>query len=148
VGYDYWPVQPISSLQTPVIRQMLMAALDIGAFRTIIARGLYYRNRVTPELMDYFWKPMRSDGGRKAFLHFAECLDNRDLTSISDDIGRLAIPVLIIRGMNDLYLSRLIGETLHKNIPGSRYEQVNEAGHFIMEDQPEQIVDILKRFYA
>ena len=33
VAYDFWPVQPIITMRTPIIRQLAMASLDLGAFR-------------------------------------------------------------------------------------------------------------------
>ncbi len=40
VGYDYWPVQPIITLRTPIVRQSAMATLDMGVLRPIIRRAL------------------------------------------------------------------------------------------------------------
>jgi len=71
VAYDLWPVQPITALRTPIIRQIMMSALDLGAIQFIVKRGIYHKERCTPELMDLFRKPMLKRGGRQAFLHFA-----------------------------------------------------------------------------
>jgi len=146
VAYDYWPVQPILTMRTPIIRQLAMATLDLGAFKLIVKRGIFHKGRVTPELMANFWKPMASREGRKAFLHFAESLDNRDLTEISGDLHRTQIPFLIIRGMDDVYLSGEIAQKLHREIPGSRLVEISEAGHFIQEDQPERLMEELDAF--
>jgi pimeloyl-ACP methyl ester carboxylesterase len=47
VAYDFWPVQPIIALRTPVLRLFLMASFDLGTFRLVVKRGLYYKDRVT-----------------------------------------------------------------------------------------------------
>lgn len=139
VAYDYWPVQPIISLQTPIVRQLAMAALDLGALRLIVKRGVVHKDRVTPELMAQFWKPLETREGRKAFLHFAESLDNRDLTAIAGDLRQTQVPLLILRGTEDVYLSAEIAHRLHREIPGSRLVEIPEAGHFIQVDQPERL---------
>ena len=36
VAYDYWPVQPIIAMRTPIIRQIAMASLDFGTFKIIV----------------------------------------------------------------------------------------------------------------
>jgi pimeloyl-ACP methyl ester carboxylesterase len=146
VAYDYWPVQPILTMRTPIVRQLAMATLDLGAFNLIVKRGVFHKERVTPELMAAFWKPMRTREGRKAFLHFAESLENRDLTEISGELHRTEVPFLIIRGKDDVYLSGEIAQRLHREIPGSRLVEMEEAGHFIQEDQPEQLVEVLNTF--
>ncbi len=146
VAYDFWPVQPIISMRTPIIRQLAMASLDLGAFRFIVKRGLYHSNRLSKELMDYFWYPMKTSAGRKAFLHFAHCLNNQDLLEITDEIEKLTIPVLIIRGEKDVYLSRQIADELHRNIKGSTLKLIETGGHFIQEDEPVLLADCINEF--
>ena len=147
VGHDFWPVQPIVAMRTPIIRQLAMATLDIGAFRLVVRRGLFHTERVTEELMKYFWQPMKTREGRRAFLHFADCLNNRHLVEIEDDLRRLKIPVHIIRGEADLYLSGAIAQKLHRDIPGSRLTLVKTGGHFIQEDEPELIAGEMLHFF-
>ena len=40
VAHNFWPVQPIIAMRTPIIRQLAMATLDAGALRLIVRRGL------------------------------------------------------------------------------------------------------------
>ncbi len=147
VGFDYWPVQPISTMRTPIVRQLAIASLDFGAFKLIIRRALHNPKRLTPELMQYFWKPLRTREGRKAFLHFARSLDNRELVNIGDRLRALQIPVLIVRGLSDRYLNAQISEKLNRYIPGSRLVELPNAGHFLQEDDPQGTCRILMSFY-
>ncbi len=147
VAYDYWPVQPIIAMRTPIIRQFMIAAVDLGAFQLIVKRGLYHKNLVTDELMELFMKPLKKSGGRKAFLHFAKCLNNANLMEISEDLKRLAMPVLIIRGDADPYLGAMIAERLHQEIPGSRLIRIATGGHWIQEDEPVQTAQTLIDFF-
>ncbi len=147
VGHDFWPVQPIIAMRTPIIRQLAMATLDIGAFRLVVRRGLYHKERLNDELMDLFWKPMKSRQGRRALLHFADCLNNRHLVEIEQNLQRLAIPTLIIRGDADVYLSAAISEKLQRDIPGGRLRRIATGGHFIQEDEPETVAQEMLRFF-
>ncbi|MFA7421934.1 MAG: alpha/beta hydrolase [Melioribacteraceae bacterium] len=147
VAYDFWPVQPIIAMRTPVIRQLAMATLDLGVFKLIVQRGLFNKDRVTDDLMKHFWKPMLTLEGRKAFLHFAECLDNKNLIDISDKLHKTEIPMLIIRGENDVYLSSEIARKLHSNIPTSKLVLIPNAGHFIQVDEPELVSNTILEFY-
>jgi pimeloyl-ACP methyl ester carboxylesterase len=128
------------------MRELLMAAVDLGAFELIVRRGLFHKERVTPELMEHFMKPLQSREGRKAFLHFAHCLDNRDLMEIADRLAEVNIPVLIVRGDADVYLSAGICERLHKEMPQSRLVRIPSAGHFIQEDEPEILARTILEF--
>ena len=147
VAYDHWPVQPIMAMRTPVVRQLLIAAMDIGAFALIVKRGVYHKERVTPELIDLFMKPMLKPAGRKAFLHYAKSLNNQDLIEIEKKLCELAMPVLIIRGDADHCLSAAISEKLCREIPGSLLIRIPTGGHFIQEDEPEQLVIEIKSFF-
>jgi pimeloyl-ACP methyl ester carboxylesterase len=147
VGYNFWPVQPIIAMRTPIIRELAIATLDFGTFRFIVKRGLYHKEKCTDELMKYFWKPMNTKEGRKSFLRFAQCLDNKNLTEISAKLKSLKIPSMIVRGDGDVYLSSAISEKLNSEIPGSILERISTAGHFLMEDEPEWLCERLKKFY-
>jgi len=146
VAHDFWPVQPIIAMRTPIIRQMMMAAVDAGALRLIVKRGVFHKERVTTELMALFMKPFRTSEGRKGFLHFAQCLDNRNLVDIAGDLRRLALPVLIVRGDADVYLGSEIAARLHAEIPGSRLERIATGGHFIQEDEPDLLARLIAGF--
>lgn len=148
VGYDFWPVQPITALRTPIVRQLLMATLDHGTFRLVVRRGIHHGERVTDALMDLFLAPFKTEAGRKAFLHFARCLDNHNLTEIAPELQSLDLPVLILRGDRDPYLDAGIAQRLHQDIPGSRYSLLPDAGHFFQEDVPELINSELLDFFG
>lgn len=147
VAYDFWPVQPILAMRTPMIRQLLMASVDWGTFRLIVRRGLYHPEALTPELLEYFLRPLRTAAGRKAFLHFARCLDNHQLTEIAEDLRHLPMPVLIVRGDADPYLSAVIAERLHAEIPHSRLRRIPTASHFLQEDEPQWLAQTLLQFW-
>jgi len=147
VAYDFWPVQPIIAMRTPIVRQFAMATLDFGALRMIVRRGLYHSHALTTELMEFFWAPMKTKEGRKAFLHFAASLDNKNLTEIAEDLHKLNISVMIIRGDKDPYLSEAISEKLAANIPNNKLVHIESGSHFLQEDEPKQIADELLQFF-
>jgi pimeloyl-ACP methyl ester carboxylesterase len=65
---------------------------------------------------------------------------------IAEDLRQLDLPVLILRGEEDPYLSGDISRRLHEEIPGSRLELLAGASHFLQEDVPDQIVSHLLDF--
>ncbi len=146
VAYDFWPVQPIIAMRTPVIRQMAMATLDMGVFRMMITKGMYHKEKVDKELMETFNLPMQTKEGRKAFLNFARCLNNQNLLEIEQQLRETEKPVLIIRGDNDIYLSSSISEKLHNDIPNSQLVRISSAAHFAMLDEPDQVAEAILNF--
>lgn len=148
VAYDFWPVQPIIAMKTPIIRQLAMATLDFGALEFIIKRGVYHKEKLTETLMAHFRAPMETKTGRKAFLHFAKSLDNQDLLSLSDQISAITLPVLIVRGEADVYLSQSISEKLHDAIHSSHLVRIRTGGHFVQIDEPSKLIAILDAFFS
>lgn len=147
IAYDFWPVQPITALRTPIVRQLIMAVLNKGTFKQIVQRGMCHKERVDTELVDLFWGQMQTSAGRKAFLHFAKCLNNQHLVAIEKDLKRLELPVLIIRDDADVYLSSEISTKLYSDIPNSRLEHIATGGHYIQEDEPEKLIEITVQFF-
>ena len=146
VAYDFWPVQPIIAMRTPIVRELAMASLDLGTFRLIIKRALHHKNLLTDELLERFRWPLATAEGRKAFLHFAHCLNNRDLMDIETNLRNLSLPVLIVRGQADPYLSSAISEKLSREIPGARLLAVPTGGHYLMLDEPALLAGEILRF--
>jgi pimeloyl-ACP methyl ester carboxylesterase len=146
VGYDYWPVQPIISLRIPIIRQIAMAAMDMGILKLLIKWGFYHKEKVTTDLMSRYQRPLLAHAGREGFLALAKGLNNRHLMDIADGLRHLTIPVLIIRGDADVYLPAKISERLHNDMKDSRYEVITRAGHFAPLDEPRGIVGLIEEF--
>lgn len=148
IGYDYWPVMPISGAGRPLLRSVAMVALDAGALGLFVRRGLRFPERATPELLDAFRAPLRTREGRRAFLHFARSLDARDLAELGPRLRQVDVPALVVRGVHDRYLSAHICARLHADLRGSRLVELEDAGHFAQEDVPGPLCDELMSFFA
>jgi len=136
VAFDFWPVQPVLALRTPIVRNLMMSALDFGALKMLIKKGMYHQENVTDELLALFQEPLKSKEGRKAFMHFARCLDTSNLTDITEQLKALSIPTLIMRGEADPFLLPAISTELNNTIPNSQLLTIATASHFLMEDEP------------
>ena len=137
VAFDYWPVQPIESLRTPIIRQFILATMDLGMFRVIVRRGMFDSSIVDDNLMKKFQAPMEDSAGRKAFLHFARSLDNNDLMEIADQLPKVNKPTVLIRGDGDVYLTENIILRLAECWPSAKLIRVKESGHYLPWESPE-----------
>ncbi len=146
VGYDYWPVQPITALRVPFLRILAMASLDHGMLEFVLRRGLYHPELLDKELLECFRRPLKNKAGRQGFLQLAKCIDNRQLTNRVEELRKLSLPTLIIRGTADVYLSAKISEKLHQDIAGSRLEIIPTGGHFVQVDEPARLSKLISEF--
>lgn len=144
VGFDYWPVQPIESLRTPIIRQLVLGVMDLGMLTFVVRRGFYQKDYVNDALLEKFYKPFHTSEGRKAFLHFARSLDNRDLMEIADQLPAVQIPTVLIRGDADVYLDENIIEDLAACWPHAKVLRIPTAGHYLLWESPEIVANSIQ----
>lgn len=147
IGYNYWPVQPITTMRTPIFRQFAMMSLDMGMLQKLIKKGLYKKESYTEEFRSLVWEEMANKKRRKSFLHFAKCLNNQHLMEIASELKNIKFPVLIIRGEGDLYLNSIISTRLEEDIPSGEILRVRTGGHFIQEDEPDLLIQEISEFY-
>ncbi|MEK7291919.1 MAG: alpha/beta fold hydrolase, partial [Actinomycetota bacterium] len=60
-------------------------------------------------------------------------------------LGELRMPVLILAGTNDLKFAEL-AERLHRSIPTSQLELIQNAGHAVHYEQPLVVASLLQRW--
>lgn len=83
------------------------------------------------------------------FQHQARTYEARHTMEIADRLHELgALPVKIIWGANDAWQSLDWAERLRGAIPGAALSVVEEAGHFVPEDRPGEVADLLIAFLA
>jgi len=147
VGYDHWPVQPITTMRLPVFRSLASAGMRPELLRLVVRRGLYHKERLTDEVMAELWRPLSDAAGLAGFFQLLKGINNRFLTQIADDLRTLPLRTLVIRGDADAYLSRRIAERLAADIPNVRLEVVACGGHFIQLDEPGVLASLLGSFF-
>jgi pimeloyl-ACP methyl ester carboxylesterase len=143
VGYDYWPVQPIVSMRVPLLKHLAMAAFDRGVLRMLVQRTFHHKEKVDADLIAEFMRPLQTAEGKAGFFALARALDNTQVLKVVDELPGLPMPVLIVRGDKDIYLKPIISERLHSEMPGSRYEVIDTAGHYSPLDEPRRVAELL-----
>jgi pimeloyl-ACP methyl ester carboxylesterase len=146
VAYDSWPAPEIDRLKDPAWDQ-IMETLDLRkGFRKALQRGIFHQERVTDTLVAEYTRPLDGLEGRRAYLRCARALNNRDILIRAAEIERLPLPVLILWGEADDYQDVKYGQRLADRLPSARLVILKEAGHFLPEDQPEEIARFIREF--
>jgi 2-hydroxymuconate-semialdehyde hydrolase len=150
IVYDSSPEPGIARLKDPVWDRILGAA-DFDLKRGLtkgFTRGMVHAERITPEMIDAYERPFQGVEGRLAYLRAARALRTKELSSRMDTIEKLELPTLIIWGAEDAFQPLKSGEHLAQTMPNGRFVVIQQAGHFLPEDAPDEIARLIAAFAA
>lgn len=131
----------------PLVRWYLTSQAGL---KTAMQIGMARRDRLTQEVIDGVCRPFVSEQARKALYSTAIRLSPRGLMQIAEGLPKLKIPVRIIYGANDRILPD-VAQTMAqvgRDLPQAEVTVLPGCGHFLQEDDPEQVGALLAAFFA
>lgn len=91
---------------------------------------------ISAETLDQLVAPWTGETGQPAFYRQIAGYDETFLAENEDKIGDLRIPVRVLWGTQDAWLSVEAGRRLHSLIPNAQWRQVEDTGHLLQFDAP------------
>jgi pimeloyl-ACP methyl ester carboxylesterase len=67
---------------------------------------------------------------------------------IEPQLSSIEVAVLVVWGEEDGWLDPSQAPRLREEIPGSKLKLIPRAGHFVQEDAPEEVVNVLGDFFS
>lgn len=111
-------------------------------------RTAFYKDPDEHTLMAYF-KQWQGMGGQAAWFRKVEQFDESITDRMEAMLPGLQIPVKLLWGEHDTWLTPDVAKRAQLTIPGSRLEFIAGAGHFSPEDNPNAICkELINFFYA
>ena len=90
----------------------------------------------------------RGKDGQEAYLQKVAQFDEEYTAEFEPLLGSIQAPVRIVWGEQDAWLDPALARRLHELLPNSDLKLIPEAGHFSMEDAPEEVTRELRDFFA
>lgn len=78
--------------------------------------------------------------------HLKETFKKTVRQDVQNDARQLTLPTLLIYAADDPAVPLAYGEKFHKLIHGSKLEVIQDAGHFVHQDQPAQVLGLIEEF--
>ena len=132
-------------LLVPVVGRILMAlALTSDSLvREGLEKSYYDDAKVTPELVAYYHRPLKTRGGQLAALR---AHTQSGQFPVESEISSIAAPTLIIWGAEDELIPLEAGRKMNSLIKGSQLVIIEKCGHVPQEEMPERVVNEIRKF--
>jgi pimeloyl-ACP methyl ester carboxylesterase len=90
--------------------------------------------------------PWTGPGGKAAFYRQIAQADSAYTDEVQPLYARISTPVLILWGREDTWIPLERGKVLHAMIPNSLLQTIPDAGHLVIEEQPDRLVEKVRPF--
>jgi pimeloyl-ACP methyl ester carboxylesterase len=117
--------------------------------RDLFAMGLRHVTPAMPDdAIDEYWKAYGDADRRANHLDLYRSGDFSKLEPYRGKLGELGVPTLIVWGAKDEFAPIGGAYRFQKQIPGAQLVVLDDAGHFLMEDEPVHVATEIAKFLA
>lgn len=146
VCYDLWPIELLSTESTVrTLFEHLPVDIVHELFEKYISGGLYNKDRVSDVVKKYS-DCIKDEKAINNFIETVKSFDHKYTQEIVPLLYKINIPVLILWGRHDTYLKPSCAYRLNEDIKRSTIEIIDDGGHFLPEDQPEEVAKSIDKF--
>lgn len=119
-------------------------------FETIVASHLRTATcrQMDEATFETYFHQWRGSYGQKLYLQKDAQLDEEHTAEFEPLLDSMRAPTQIIWGECDAWLDPSFAQRLWETLPNSDLELIPDAGHFVMEDDPGKVADVLTNFLA
>jgi len=141
-----WGLFPKLAYVKPV-GEVLMRLAGKSIVRSGLEAGVVDKSRISEEVVQRYYM---ADGSpnklNTTYLGTLRAEYVEDLRFIEENLTTINKPTLIVWGDSDAYLPLSLGERLHQDIAGSKMEVLPNCGHFVQEDEPAKVTELIVDF--
>lgn len=148
VAFNEWPtfVARLARAAMPVAR-FLPPAVFSAFLRRDLARGYSNASRAAHSI-DLYLRPFTGAEGRNALVAHLRALTSAETAGLSDRLGTVKVPTAVVWGQHDRAVPVSVGRRLQAAIPGATLDVIPEACHFVPEEAPRRVADVITGLLA
>jgi haloalkane dehalogenase len=132
-----------NTMRTPGEGEQLMESFTREGFEAMMGQ---VSSGIGPDAVDEYWKGFGSEDRRRGHLEMYRSGDFDKLEPYEGCVAALGVPTLILWGAEDRFSGVKMAGRFHEEIGGSELLVLDEAGHFVWEDEPEATSRALVEF--
>ena len=148
IGFGGWATRDVvlARATLPITRHLPPAWL-VSMVRAELERGYDDASRASHSI-DRYVRPFATVEGRRALVRHICALDARETASLAPRLGAITCPTMVAWGAMDPFLPLSLGRRLADAMSGATFDVVPAASHFLPEDAPHQVADLLGTLLA
>ncbi len=139
VCFDSWPIPEFLPLQKSGAEEDMSLEAFLTMMRGFMPQGVYNKAAMTNEVVDLYLAPWSSEAGKKALFRNFRRLNPEYTQAIAGELKHLPHETLILWAENDVFQKPAYASKLQETIPNAKLIWIKDAGHWLMEEKPEQI---------
>ena len=112
-----------------------------------IKLGVSNKNVLTKELIETYQAPFEHTDAQKALLKVFNDTKLDELNEVIQKLPALKVPVFILYGEKDIWLAPEMIK-IKNELPHARIRAIPKCSHFLQEDQPEMVGELLAEFFS
>ena len=146
VCFDSWPIPEFLPLQKAGAEESISLGEFLKMMRGFMPQGVHNKAVMTDDVIDLYLSPWSTEEGKKALFRNLRRLNPEYTQAIVGDLKHLAHKTLIVWGENDVFQKPAYASKLQETIPNARLIWIKDAGHWLMEEKPEEVSNHVTAF--
>lgn len=139
VCFDSWPIPEFLPLQEPGAEEAMSLKELLTMMRGFMPQGVHNKDAMTDEVIDLYLSPWSTEEGKKALFRNFRRLNPEYTQAIAGELKHLASETLIMWGEEDVFQKPAYASKLQETIPNAKLIWIKDAGHWLMEEKPEEV---------
>ena len=132
--------------QLPLLPEALMRARDFALLRRMLTRQPVRPGAFTADDLTRYRQALAQPGALTAAINWYRAAFRRP--SQPEEEVLCAVPTLVIWGQRDAFLSPYLNDGLERWAPNLRIERLSNASHWVQNDAPERVSELILDFLS
>lgn len=132
--------------QLPQLPEFLLTMNQGANFVRFLKKGFYRKEKLKPEDIEIYRQNALRPGGMQAMINWFRAIFRSLATAAPLPKEKLQVPTLLIWGERDVALGIWMSQGTEKYVENLKVRYLPESGHFVAEESPEEVNQILKEW--
>jgi 2-hydroxymuconate-semialdehyde hydrolase len=146
VCFDSWPIPEFEPLQQPGADTAMSLSEFVSMMRGFMPNGVHDKRVMTEDLIDLYMAVWSTEDGKRAFFRNLRRLNKEYTQAIADELVNLPQQTLVMWGDQDPFQKPEYAPKLAAAIPNAELIWIKGAGHWMIDEKPDEIGDHIKQF--